>query len=262
MIAPETNRTPEPLTSTTSYRSARPLALVLCILLLANAAVYLLGIVSALAQFGMLNEAASAGVFTAEQARAKVLRDGLIALLSAPVYLITIAFFCLWLHRAYSNLTALANPESHLEYSPGWAVGGFFIPVMHLYLPYRATAEIWRKSDPAIRTQDDYMFSAPGTAAFVLLWWIFWIACLVLDGVYGQLYNSASTPGQLLLVTKMGIVAQAVALVAAVLGALVVHGITRRQDERSKHVVFTPHLPPPPPLFTPPPPQQVTVSGR
>ena len=30
-----------------------------------------------------------------------------------------------------------------MQVSPAWAVGGFFVPIIHLFLPYQAVKEIW-----------------------------------------------------------------------------------------------------------------------
>jgi hypothetical protein len=262
MTAPPTEGASEPLTSSTPYRSARALAAVLFVLLLLNATVDLFAILSSAAQFGMLNAAVEAGSFTVEQAEAKLTRDGLIAIVTLLVYLATVVVFCFWIHRAYANLAALGNPKSRLEYSPAWAVGYFFIPLLNLYVPYRVTSEIWRKSDPAVRTQDGFMFAAPSAAAFILVWWLCWIASNVLDRFHGKLYDNASTPDAALMVAKLELVARAVALTSAVLAAFVVHDITRRQEARSQHVVYTPHLPPPPPIFNPPPQTSPPTGGE
>lgn len=70
-----------------------------------------------------------------------------IALLELIIYLTTVVFFCIWLYRAYNNLRAF-YASRRLTYSPGWAVGSFFIPFANLIIPYRAVRETWQKSGP------------------------------------------------------------------------------------------------------------------
>ncbi|MFC1995866.1 DUF4328 domain-containing protein [Chloroflexota bacterium] len=46
------------------------------------------------------------------------------------LFVITAVLFYMWIHRAHRNLPSLG--VSGLKYSPGWAVGGFFIPILNL----------------------------------------------------------------------------------------------------------------------------------
>jgi hypothetical protein len=53
-----------------------------------------------------------------------------------------LAFF-VWFYRACANGRRFA-PE--LQFTPGWAVGCFFVPLMNLFLPYQAMQEVWKVS--------------------------------------------------------------------------------------------------------------------
>jgi len=35
-----------------------------------------------------------------------------------------------------------------MEYTPGWSVGWFFVPLYNFYKPYRAITELYLASDP------------------------------------------------------------------------------------------------------------------
>jgi hypothetical protein len=78
--------------------------------------------------------------------------------------------FLMWIHRAYRNLPALM-PES-LHYSPRWAVGCFFIPILNLFRPYQVMREIWQGSDPSrLGHVDDSVESVKESSAAVVGWW-------------------------------------------------------------------------------------------
>ena len=51
-----------------------------------------------------------------------------------------LVFLC-WLYRAACNARALG--AQGMQVSPAWAVSGFFVPIIHLFLPYQAVKEIW-----------------------------------------------------------------------------------------------------------------------
>jgi hypothetical protein len=61
----------------------------------------------------------------------------LVALLSALVV-------SLWIYRAHANLRTIGLDELH--YSPGWAVGSFFVPLANLMVPFRAMRELYNRS--------------------------------------------------------------------------------------------------------------------
>jgi Domain of unknown function (DUF4328) len=56
-----------------------------------------------------------------------------------------VAFF-LWLHRCYVNLTGVAGRE--LRFTPGWAVGYWFIPIVSLVRAKPILDELWHFSAP------------------------------------------------------------------------------------------------------------------
>src|SRR5438093_12382214 len=68
-----------------------------------------------------------------------------------PIYFLAFipgAFgFLTWLQRAYRNLPALHATE--LRYTPGWAVGSWFIPLVNLFAPHQVVSELWKASDPS-----------------------------------------------------------------------------------------------------------------
>lgn len=245
--------TPTPtggLTSTTPFRSGNLRAQLTITLLAANAVLSLLMIVSEYLQINLLNDALAGVEISQERATLNDLRVTAIGLLKLITYVATVVMFSTWIHRAYGNLPALGNQREGLEYSPRWAVGGFFIPFANLVVPYKVTREIWTKSDPAIRGDDDFMFAQPATAALVGAWWAFWIISNVADNIVFRLSRNAETAESMLWVTKLNIGAALLEIPAAILAILVVREINRRQEERSKHVNFVPWQPPPPPLPT------------
>lgn len=66
------------------------------------------------------------------------------SLLAFGVFVASIVMILLWIHRAHANLRAIGLSE--LNYSPGWAVGSFFVPVVNLFVPFRAMRELFNRS--------------------------------------------------------------------------------------------------------------------
>ena len=243
----------EELTAPTPFLSGRTRARAVMFLLLACAAVSLFSIFSAYLQINLISGALAGGEVTEEQATANDMREGVAGLLWIIVFLATAITFLLWIHRAYRNLPALGNPKQRLEYSPGWAVGWFFIPFANIVYPFKVMREIWQKSDPRVRNTDDFMWQDTATPPLLAAWWGMWLASGVVSRLYAMFTQNAKTPESMLWATKFGILADIFAIIAAFLAFLVVKGVDARQEERSHHVRFAESLPPPPPIYAPHP---------
>ena len=62
---------------------------------------------------------------------------------------------------------ALGSPG--LRFTPGWAVGWYFVPIANLWKPYQAMKEIWRAS------KNPGNWQAETTSGFLGWWWFWWI---------------------------------------------------------------------------------------
>ena len=113
--------------------------------------------------------------------------------------------------------------------------------------------EVWDKSDPAIKTQDDIMFTPTASATLLLGWWLPGWRPTILGRISWRLDPRGGDGRAELSWRGVDISPMSVAIIAAVLAIFVVRDIDRRQTERSRHVNYLPHMPPPPPLFTQPP---------
>ena len=246
-------RTPEGLTSNVPFVSAHTRAVVVVLLFAAYIVVALFSAASDVLAFVTNPVVIAAEEGVNEQLTLFELLQGLAGLATLAVFIALVVAFLLWLHRASRNLRALGNPAQRIEFTPGWAVGWFFIPFANLVMPYKAVREVWEKSDPAVRTGDDLMFAGPSSAPLLLGWWVTFIASNVAGNISGRLMENAHTDSALRFTAGVDLIASLLAVVAAVLAILVVRDIDRRQTERARHVAYVPNMPPPPPTFRPQP---------
>lgn len=87
--------------------------------------------------------------------------------------------FLLWFRRVRANAETLA-PGLHRR-SPGWAVGGWFIPAANFWIPKQAADDIVEATDPASRSQ-----------RLVNVWWTAWVVSVALNTV-AALYGSSGS---------------------------------------------------------------------
>jgi hypothetical protein len=169
-----------------------------------------------------------------------VLAIALLAMVELIIYLTTVVFFCVWLYRAYKNLRAL-NDSRHINHSPGWAVGSFFVPFVNLVVPYGAVKETWQKSGPP----GEALYSEPKPPAWFPIWWLFWL----LSSFAGNASFRASFDENIPLsaVTILSIVAGGLSVIASLFAYLVVDSIDKRQEETAARLKLGNLAAPPPP---------------
>jgi hypothetical protein len=93
--------------------------------------------------------------------------------IQALIFLITVVTFLVWIYQAHRNLPATG--AQNLEYSPGWAVGGFFVPILNLIRPFQVMREIWKASDPDQDMAEGEYWKYSDTTPALGFWWFVWI---------------------------------------------------------------------------------------
>jgi len=130
--------------------------------------------------------------------------------------------FCMWIHRA-SRIAHLFRPQ--MEYTPGWAVGWYFIPIANLFKPYQVMRELSQVADPASDALPDHR-SAP-VSGIVHAWWACLLVGSVLQNVGGRL------DGDLMLIgATINAVGTAIYAVAGILCLMLVARLTRQLETR------------------------------
>lgn len=170
---------------------------------------------------------------------------GLIAILQLPIFISTVIFFLIWLHRSYKNLDPLG--ARHLEHTPGWAVGYWFIPILNLFKPFQVVRDIWNESDPDVDPEMGFLSGGGGTPALLGVWWALWLSSNIIANASSRMDMTASGEFGSVSTTVYG-VASILTMFAAIAAIKVVTGITQRQEDRFRKVgVAGSYSEPPPP---------------
>jgi hypothetical protein len=169
------------------------------------------------------------------------------SLLLFLLFIATVVAFLMWLHEAYVNLASLGTFKP--EYTPGWAVGWFFVPFANLVMPYKVVDELWVKSDPMLKEPVEESWQKGGSSSLVGWWWGFWIISNIANRAANRLSSDAETADQLFTAAKVEIVADALTIIAGILVIMVIRGIDKRQEMRRRSFQQS-NLPPPPPTFS------------
>ncbi len=138
----------------------------------------------------------------------------------AAVAVVALVFIA-WTYRLYRNLPALGVRP---RFAPGWAIGGWFVPIMGLWRPKQIIDDIWRGTAPERSTPGGKVAVSP----LVHLWWAVYLAGIVLYRS-GMSQNDTSW-GSLRTESLLTVAADAMFVLGSILAFWVVSQLTRRQE--------------------------------
>jgi heme exporter protein D len=120
-------------------------------------------------QIALLDVFQAGGTVPLALAESQDLWQRVLAGIEMSVDLPPVILFMMWVYRASKNARALG--AEGMEYTPGWSVGWFFVPVASLIMPYLALKELWKASSPTpVGT-----WRQVGVSSLLPVWWTVWI---------------------------------------------------------------------------------------
>ncbi len=146
--------------------------------------------------------------------------------------------FFTWSYRANSNARALG--AGHMQNSPGWTIGWFFVPLLSMWKPYFAIKEIWQASRPegdldAAPESGMEWFSQPEpTPWFLPMWWWAWLGAGIVTQIGTVWLTNAMTLEENQFGLTVDIAASAIDIAATGLVLTVMWSITKRQLTRAE----------------------------
>jgi hypothetical protein len=198
--------------------------------LYANVAIAVVAIVSSLMESQLLLDLKN-GVFisdeTAEAAGNKNdIRQGIIGLIQLVLFIMVGVFILMWIYRANNNARALGTTE--MEYTPGWSVGWYFIPIANLVKPYSAMKEIWKASS---NPKD---WNNQPVSPLLGWWWFFWIVSNALGRASYKLSSKAEEINDFIISNIVTQVSDAVDIPLCLIVVAIVKRVYEMQNSHSK----------------------------
>lgn len=145
-------------------------------------------------------------------------------LLSLVVLVATYVLFGMWVYRAAANVEVAAVPG--FDYTPGWAVGWFFVPFANLFKPFAAMRQIWNASHG--NESGDLDSGNP----FLAFWWGLWILTAILTNVAIRLNLNPEDPSYVRTALQLETASSVLSLALYPIAYRLVDRITRAQQER------------------------------
>jgi hypothetical protein len=227
---PQSTSAPDVRTSGGDFRSGHPLAM------------WIVGLIT----LSMVVAMVSTGLWGGHLANISGLQRGLkglsevqdskdvaLGVNSALLWVILAAgiVWLVWQHRSQSNLRALG--AAGIKYTPGWAVGWWFIPFANVVLPFLTMRELWRASDPQSGSTE---WLARRTTPLLGFWWAGWLVTQTLFQIGRGIDRDLKTIGDLRGEAWFFIAGNFALVVTGVLAILVVRSIDARQAQKRERM--------------------------
>ncbi len=193
------------------------------------------GIISAISLFSkflqsqLINKVINGGYVSLAEAEANDNRELVIGYIHLVIVLIGLILFLMWVYRTNKNLHSFNYPV--LEFTPGWSVGWFFIPIACLFQPYRAVSEISRASNPNIDSTLEPIKNIP-TPFIVVLWWVFFLITNIVARIASRFITDDSTARELLNVTYAYMVSDTIDIIGIAITIMMIRAISNSQQLR------------------------------
>lgn len=147
---------------------------------------------------------------------------GMFSIAVVILNIVTIIVFAMWIYRAAANVVEAG--VAGFDYTPGWAVGWYFIPFANLVKPFAAMRQIWNAS---LGGSGSYLNEGN---SILTAWWAMWLISNIASHISFRMGIAAETPEMLNLSVQIGIFALLVDLVLFPVALRMVERITQAQS--------------------------------
>jgi hypothetical protein len=206
-------------------------------LLITNMACTLVTIWATLSQLRLLQRARNGLPLSIEEAAASDRLTHTVDLMWTAISLSCVVAWLVWQHRAQRNLVRLG--VRRLTFSPGWAVGWWFVPIANPWKPFQTVRELWRASRPDV---DDAFWAGERTWSFIGWWWLVFLVAGVTARIAAALRQTQDIV-RYIESDRFQLVRWGMWIVDGVHAIVIVRTITRRQEDKIALGVVPPPRP-------------------
>jgi hypothetical protein len=131
-----------------------------------------------------------------------------------------------WIYRMAYNARIRAK---HMQYSPGWSVGWYFIPIAYWWKPYQAMKEIWSNSAQQAGPRGDESGTLLGW------WWALWISQTLVSNASFRLGMNASSLDNFLIANLLELIGNVLQVPLCIVFIVMVRRLTAMQEYAYEH---------------------------
>ena len=214
------------------YKDISSLYNTLILLLKATILISLVAAISSMLQVKLINDMTTGNFDNStieDQTNINDLRQQLIGIIQFSLFIITSIVFLRWIYFSNSNSRSLG--ASGMQFTPGWSIGYYFVPFLHIYKPYIAMKEIWKTS------KDPKNWEMIKTPSLFPQWWTLWIISSISANISFRLSMRAEELNELFVSSSVTLASDLVGIPLALIAIKLVGSIFDMQNE--KHITPT-----------------------
>ncbi len=156
------------------------------------------------------------------ESREMATRQGTVAIFQLIAYIAVAVAFFIWVHRANTNVRGFGV---RLRFSPGWAVGCFFVPFLNLFMPYQAIKEIWKSGGGAADKCNQVNFG------LVECWWALYLISAIVRAIGRYMISHADAARQQDYAVAVTILAGIIEICLVVASIMLISKISQMQQK-------------------------------
>jgi hypothetical protein len=195
----------------------------------------IIAVLSSMAELNLLDRIDSGAFVADSEIDANDIRQGSMGMIQGALYIAGAVVFIRWLRAAYRNTDVVA--PGLRRYGHGWAIGGWFVPILAAWRPKQIINDVWRAGSAS-----PYAEERP--PVLLLAWWLSWVASTLLAQAAGRAAFGQDTVDELRTADILYIVSDTWDAIVAVMAVAVVHRVTRHLDEKAAAVPAPEPAPP------------------
>ena len=218
-------------------------------------AIDLIALFSAILQYNLLSDF-KIGVYSSQAlaiaaAESNDKRQQVIGFFDLGIFAATSFLFAMWIYRANFNARQLG--AQGMQFSPGWSIGYYFIPLLSLWKPYQAMKEIWQAS------KNPTSWATVERGSILPWWWFFFLAECMMGQAILRTSLQAKEINEMIGSTGIAIASDLVSIPATIIAIVLVKQIYEMQMSHVQGRIGTPSVAPNAP-DKPAAPPQLTIA--
>ncbi|MGC6450952.1 MAG: DUF4328 domain-containing protein [Pirellulaceae bacterium] len=204
------------------YKSLGALTAIITVLLLFGIVASIAETLATYSQLELLNRTRAGMQVTQADFIANAARVTSISAAALLLWIVNAISLGFWIVRAHKNLRAFGIQR--LTYTPGWAFGWFFIPILNLVRPFQAMKELWQASHVGAE------WSKSSSTKIVNSWWCLWLLSSVYGALIGRVLTLENSIDELIMSTKLSMAGFLIHIPLCLLALKLVRGIHNAQE--------------------------------
>jgi len=157
-----------------------------------------------------------------------LLMEGILSILVGVATITGFILFLMWFRRAYKNIQIIGYKTKHID---GWAVGGFFVPILAVFYPYNIMTEIWQKMQLTAEGNGIKHYLKGGIHGW---WWFFWILSYIISYISLKMQMNGQVDIESQIPTWISVFTNVIELLDALFTILVVKSLRDTEKELRK----------------------------